>query len=60
MINPKDDFDEDEPDKDIVHWMDARPLGVSTVGMSTVIAGAFAVGALTAVGLLFLSGRLRD
>jgi hypothetical protein len=59
MIDPREDFIDDEPDKEIVHWMEARPLGVSTVGVSSVMAGAFAVGALTAVGLLFLTGRLR-
>jgi hypothetical protein len=59
MIDPREDFLEDEPDKEIVHWMDARPLGVSTVGVTTAMAGAFAVGVLSTVGLLFLTGRLR-
>ena len=58
VIDPKEDFlPEEEPERDIVHWMEPRPLGASTVGMSTAIAGAFALGALSAAVIVLLLRR---
>ena len=41
---------EDEPE--IVHWMQPRPLSVGAAGLSGAVAGAFVLGAATAVGVL--------
>ena len=57
-----DDFlgDEDLEGADIVEWYEARPVTVSTAVASGTIVTAFALGALTAIGALFLMGRLDD
>jgi hypothetical protein len=46
----------DDPDvePEIVHWMEPRPLSVGAAGLSGAVAGAFVLGALTAVGVLTL------
>ncbi len=48
------DLEEAEEDPEIVHWMAARPLSVGAVGLSSAVAGAFVLGAATAVGVLAL------
>jgi hypothetical protein len=48
------DLEETEEDPDIVHWMAPRPLSVGAVGLSSAVAGAFVLGAATAVGVLAL------
>lgn len=55
----EDDFDEHGP-ADIVEWYEARPVTVPAAVAAGSIIGAFALGALTAVGVLFLTGRLED
>ncbi|RZJ39692.1 MAG: hypothetical protein EON87_19515 [Brevundimonas sp.] len=57
-----DDYlgDEDLEGADIVEWYEARPVTVSTAVATGSIVTAFALGALTAVGALFLMGRLDD
>jgi hypothetical protein len=50
---------EDDADQaDIVEWYEARPVTVSTAAATGSIVGAFALGALVAVGALVLLGRL--
>ena len=50
---------EDDADQaDIVEWYEARPVTVSTAAATGTIVGAFALGALVAVGALVLLGRL--
>ena len=44
----------EEPDREIVQWMQPRPLTVGPGGISATAAGAFALGAATAVAVLAL------
>jgi len=55
-----DDYlgDEDLEGADIVEWY--RPVTVSTAVATGSIVTAFTLGALTAIGALFLMGRLDD
>jgi hypothetical protein len=55
------DVDDDippEPDGEIVHWMAPKPLAIGPVGLSGAVAGAFVLGAVTAVGVLALMHML--
>ena len=52
--------DDDLHEADIVEWYETRPVTVSTAVATGSILTAFALGALTAVGVLFLTGRLED
>ena len=52
--------DEDLHEADIVEWYEARPVTVPTAVAAGAVVTAFALGALTAVGVLFLTGRLDD
>ena len=50
---------EDDADQaDIVEWYEARPVTVSTAAATGSLIGAFALGALVAVGALVVMGRL--
>jgi hypothetical protein len=50
---------EDDADQaDIVEWYEARPVTVSTAAATGSLVGAFALGALVAVGALVVLGRL--
>lgn len=55
--NSYQDFDEvlpEEPNGELVHWMEPRPLTFGPAGISLAVGGAFALGlaaALLAVGL---------
>ncbi|MBN9466041.1 MAG: hypothetical protein LCH57_12035 [Proteobacteria bacterium] len=53
-------MDEDLHEADIVEWYEARPVTVPTAVAAGAVVTAFALGALTAVGVLFLTGRLDD
>ncbi|MEN5361903.1 MULTISPECIES: hypothetical protein [Brevundimonas] len=53
-------MDEDLHEADIVEWYETRPVTVSTAVATGAIVTAFTLGALTAVGALFLIGRLDD
>jgi hypothetical protein len=59
------DYDEvlpEEPNGELVHWMEPRPLTFGPAGLSLAVAGAFALGlatALIAVGLTRMSGPER-
>ena len=53
-------MDEDLHEADIVEWYETRPATVSTAVATGAIVTAFTLGALTAVGALFLIGRLDD
>ena len=54
-------FDEADYDEaDIVEWYEASPVTVPAAVAAGSILGAFALGALTAVGILFLTGQLDD
>ena len=52
--------DDDLHEADIVEWYETRPVTVSTALATGSMLAAFALGALTAVGALFLIGRLDD
>ena len=52
--------DDDLHEADIVEWYETRPVTVSTAVATGAIVTAFTLGALTAVGALFLIGRLDD
>ena len=56
----EDHEDEAFDDADIVEWYEARPITLSTAAVTGAVISAFALGALTAVGALFLMGRLDD
>lgn len=53
-------MDEDLQEADIVEWYEARPVTVPAAVAAGSIIAAFTLGALTAVGALFLIGRLDD
>jgi hypothetical protein len=56
-----DDIDDvlpSEPNGEVVHWMEARPLTVGPAGISLATAAAFALGAIAAVAVLGLMHRL--
>ena len=47
-----------QPEPEIVHWMEPRPLTVGAGGISATAASAFALGAAAAVVVLSLAGWL--
>jgi proteasome assembly chaperone (PAC2) family protein len=49
---------DDATDEEIVSWYEARPVTVSAAAAGGSIIGAFALGALVAVGALVVMGRL--
>ena len=49
-----DDDLPDEPETEVVHWMEPRRMSLTPVGLSSAVAGAFVLGAATAVGVLAL------
>ncbi len=55
-----EDHEDEAFDADIVEWYEARPITLSTAAVAGAVVTAFALGALTAVGALFLVGRLDD
>jgi hypothetical protein len=63
--NTYDDFDEvlpAEPNGELVHWMDPRPMTFGPTGLSLAVAGAFALGvavALVAFGVSRMAGPER-
>jgi hypothetical protein len=55
-----DDFDEvlpEEPNGELVHWMEPRPLSFGPAGVGVAVAGAFALG-LTAALIVVAVGRM--
>jgi len=51
------DLEEDRGE--IVHWFDRPPVSVSPLEAGAALFGAFALGALSTVGLLAITGHLR-
>lgn len=51
-------IEDDGAQADIVEWYEARPVTVSTAAATGSLLGAFALGALVAVGALVVMGRL--
>jgi hypothetical protein len=49
-----DDILPPEPNGELVHWMEPRPLSVGPAGISVAAVGAFALGAAVTVGVLAL------
>jgi hypothetical protein len=47
-----DDIGPVEPNGEVVHWMQPKPLSLGPAGLSAAAAGAFALGAVTAVAVL--------
>lgn len=59
MSSHEIEFEPDEaPQAELVHWMEPRHLRVGPAGLSGAVAGAFVLGALTAVGVLALARAL--
>ena len=60
-----EDFDEvmpEEPNGELVHWMEPRPLTFGPAGLALAVGGAFALGlatAMIAVGLTRMSAQER-
>jgi len=54
VLDDIDDILPQEPNGEVVHWMEPRPLTVGAAGISIATATAFALGALTAVATLAL------
>lgn len=52
--------DDDLHEADIVEWYEARPITVPAATAIGSVVGAFALGALTAVGVLALMGHFED
>lgn len=52
--------DDDLHEADIVEWYEARPMTVSTAAAIGAVIGAFALGALTAVGVMALMDQFDD
>jgi hypothetical protein len=44
----------EEPEGELVHWMEPRPLTVGAAGISVAAASAFALGAVATVAVLAL------
>jgi hypothetical protein len=53
-------LDDTDDDMEIVHWYEPEPMSLSLVQASGAVVTAFALGVLTAVGVLALTGRIRD
>lgn len=51
---------QEEDDQEIVHWFDRPPVELNGAEMAGVIATAFVAGAAAAIGVLAITGRLRD
>lgn len=50
--NSYEDFDDvlpEEPNGELVHWMEPRPMTFGPAGISLAVAGAFALGLATAL-----------
>jgi hypothetical protein len=47
-----DDIGPVEPNGEVVHWMQPKPLSLGPAGISAAAAGAFALGAVAAVAVL--------
>jgi hypothetical protein len=47
-----DDILPDEPNGELVHWMQAKPMSMGLPQISAAAAGAFALGAVTAITVL--------
>lgn len=60
-----EDFDEvlpEEPNGELVHWMEPRPLTFGPAGLALAVGGAFALGlatAMIAVGLTRMTAQER-
>ena len=50
MLENVDDILPNEPNGEVVHWMDRGPLRLSPTGVPTVAAAGFALGLAAAVG----------
>jgi hypothetical protein len=55
----EDEYDDlvEEPSRELVHWMEPRPLTFGPAGLSLAVAGAFTLGVATAL-LAVAAGRL--
>ena len=51
--------DEEDP-QELVHWFDRPPVELNGLEMASVVATAFVAGAAAAIGVLAITGRLRD
>ncbi len=53
-------LDDAEDDMEIVHWYEPEPMSLSMAQASGAVVTAFALGVLATVGILALTGRIRD
>lgn len=58
MTEPYEDTLNGEPEGILVHWMDKPRHHLSTTALSSVIAGAFLIGAGVGIGIAVLAGRI--
>jgi len=49
-----DDILPEEPNGELVHWMEPKPLSFGAAGITAATAGAFAVGVVATLGVLAL------
>ncbi|RAK56935.1 hypothetical protein [Phenylobacterium deserti] len=47
-----DDILPEEPNGELVHWMEPKPLSLGAVGITAATAGAFAIGVAATLGVL--------
>jgi hypothetical protein len=60
MSRETDDTIAETPERELVHWMAPKPLGMVTPAGSSLVIGAFLLGIVAAVGVLAASGRLSE
>jgi hypothetical protein len=49
MTEHFEEYVSEEPDGVLVHWMDPKPLAIGSIELSSVVVGAFALGAVAAL-----------
>lgn len=54
MSEHSEDVLPEDPDGELVHWMQPKPLQAGPVVVTSAVAAAFVLGAVTAVGVLAL------
>lgn len=53
-------IEDDTDEMEIVHWYEPEPRTLTLTQASGAVVTAFALGVLTTVGVLALTGRIRD
>jgi hypothetical protein len=50
----------EKPEREIVHWMDRKPLSVGPLGLSATAVGAFSLGMVAGMAVFALAGWLPE